>query len=86
MKRGWYQQDIKVIQRKVLTGTHLPITIKEIQAFIYLSIFPIYLSIYLCLSIICLYLTQNKLPNTKTAIQKVETLAEKILIIRFLII
>ena len=33
-----------------------------------------------------LYLAQNKLPNIKTAIQKVETLTEKIYLARVLII
>ena len=33
-----------------------------------------------------LYLAQNKLPSTKSAIQKEETLAEKIYLIRFPII
>ena len=35
---------------------------------------------------ICLYLAQNKLPSYKVAIGKVEALAEKIYIIRFIII
>ena len=58
---------LKVIQRKVLKGTHLPVEIKEIQAG-YLSSFY-FKDIYL-------YLVQNKLPTTKAAIRKVETLAE----------
>ena len=48
---------LKVIQRKVLKGTHLPITIKEIQAG-YLNS-PYFKDIYL-------YLSQNKLPSLKT--------------------
>ena len=57
----------KVIQRKVLRGTHLPVEIKEIQAgYLNSSHFK---GIYL-------YLTQNKLPTSKAAISKVETLAE----------
>ena len=58
---------LKVIQRKVLKGTHLPVEIKEIQAG------------YLCSSYfkdIYLYLAQNKLPTSKSVIRKVETLAE----------
>ena len=59
----------------MLKGTHLPVTVKEIQAG-YLVSFHI--------SKNCkLYVAQNKLPNTKTTIQKVETLAEKIYSIRF---
>ena len=58
---------LKVIQRKVLKGIHLPVEIKEIQAG-YLSS-PYFKDIYL-------YLAQNKLPSSKTAIRKVETLAE----------
>ena len=58
---------LKVIQRKVLKGMHLLIKIKEIQAG-YLNS-PYFKDIYL-------YLAQNKLPNSKTAIRKVETLAE----------
>ena len=57
---------LKVIQRKV-KGTHLPVEIKEIQAG-YLSS-PFFKYIYL-------YLVQNKLPTSKAAIRKVETLAE----------
>ena len=50
---------LKVIQRKVLKGTHLPGTVKEIQAE-YLGS-PYFKDIYL-------YLAQNELPHTKTAI------------------
>ena len=46
---------LKVIQRKVLKGTHLPITIKEIQAG-YLNS-PYFKDLYL-------YLSQNKLPSS----------------------
>ena len=58
---------LKVMQRKVLKGMHLPVEIKEIQAG-YLSS-PYFKDIYL-------YLAQNKLPSTKAARSKVETLAE----------
>ena len=58
---------LKVIQIKVLKGTHLPVEIKEIQAG-YLNS-PYFKDIYL-------YLAQNKLPISKAAIRKVETLAE----------
>ena len=58
---------LKIIQRKVLKGTHLPVTIKEIQVG-YLNS-PYFKDIYL-------YLAQNKLPSSKSAICKVEALAE----------
>ena len=51
-------------------------TVQEIQAGYVISSY--FKDLYL-------YLAQNKLPNTKTAIQKVETLAERY-IIRFLIV
>ena len=51
-----------------MKGTHLPVTVKEIQAG-YLSS-PYFKDLYL-------YLVQNKLPSTKAAICKVEMLAEK---------
>ena len=59
---------LKVIQRKVLKGTHLPVEIKEIQARYLTSTH--FKDIYL-------YLSQNKLPTSKTSIRKVETLAER---------
>ena len=56
---------LKVIQRKVVKGTHLPVEIKEIQArYVTSSHFK---DIYL-------YLSQNKLPTSKTAIRRVEML------------
>ena len=63
---------LKIIQRKVLKVTHLPVMIKEIQAGYIVS--PYFKDIYL-------YLAQNKLPSTKTAIQKVEALAEKYILL-----
>ena len=58
---------LKVIQRKVLKGTHLPVAIKEIEAgYLHSSYFK---DIYL-------YLSQNKLPSSKSAIRRIETLAE----------
>ena len=58
---------LKVIQKKVLKGMHLPVEIKEIQAG-YLNS-PYFKDIYL-------YLAQNKLPSSKAAIRNVEILAE----------
>ena len=58
---------LKVIQRKVLKGTHLLVEIKEIQAD------------YLCSSYlkdVYLYLSQNRLPSFKAAIKRIEALVE----------
>ena len=56
----------------MLKGTHLPIEIKEIQAGYLCS--PYFKDLYL-------YLSQNKLPSSKSAIRKIETLAEKYLLL-----
>ena len=56
------------IQRKVLKGTHLPVEVKEIQAGYFHR--PHLKDLYL-------YLSQNKLPSSKSAIRKLETLSEK---------
>ena len=59
---------LQVIQRKVLKGTHMPVEVKEIQAgYLNSSYFK---DIYL-------HLSQNKLPSSKTATKRVETLIEK---------
>ena len=63
---------LKIIKRKVLKGTHLPVTAKEIQAG-YLSR-PHFKDLYL-------YLVQSKLPSTKTVICKIETLVEKYILL-----
>ena len=63
---------LKIIQRKVLKGTYLPVTIKKIQVG-YLNS-PYFKDIYL-------YLTQNKLLSSKNAIHKVEVLAERYIIL-----
>ena len=63
---------LKVIQRKVLKGTHLLVEIKVIQArYLTSSHFK---DMYL-------YLAQNKLPTSKTAVRKVETLAERYILL-----
>ena len=63
---------LKVIQRKVLQGTHLLVEIKEIQAeYLTSSHFK---NIYL-------YLSQNKLPTSKAVIRKIETLAERYILL-----
>ena len=67
---------LKVIQRKVLRGTHLLVEIKEIQArYLQSSYFR---DIYI-------YLTQNKLTSSKVAIRKIEALAEKYILLDFLL-
>ena len=63
---------LKVIQRKVLKGMHLPITIEEIQAG-YLNS-PYFKDLYL-------YLSQNKLPSSKSAMCKIEALSEKYILL-----
>ena len=63
---------LKVIQRKVLKGTHLLVEIKEVQAgYLTSSHFK---NIYL-------YLSLNKLPSSKAAIRKVEMLAERYILL-----
>ena len=60
---------LKIIQWKVLKGTHLPVTVKEIQAGYLIR--PYFKDLHL-------YLAQNKLISKKTVICKVETLAKNI--------
>ena len=59
---------LDVIQKKILKGTHLPVEIKEIQVEYLYS--PSFKDLYL-------YLSQNKLPSSKSTIRKLETLSEK---------
>ena len=59
-----------------MKGTHLPLTIKEIQAG-YLSS-PYFKDLYL-------FLSQNKLPSKRSAIKKVETLAKSFVLLDSLI-
>ena len=67
---------LDIIKRKVLKGTHLPFTIKEIQASYLTS--PYFKDLYL-------FFSQNKLPSKKSAIKKVETLAETFVLLDSLI-
>ena len=67
---------LDIIKRKVLKGTHLPLTIKEIQAG-YLSS-PYLKDLYL-------FLSQNKLPSKRGSIKKIETLAESFVLLDSLI-
>ena len=63
---------LEIIIKKVLKGTHLPLTIKEIQAGYLNSLY--FKDIYQ-------YLAQNKLPSKKAAIRKVEIFAEKYILL-----
>ena len=67
---------LDIIKRNVLKGTHLPLTIKEIQAG-YLSS-PYFKDLYL-------FLSQNKLPSERSSIKKVEMLAENFVLLDSLI-
>ena len=67
---------LKIIQQKVLKGTHLSIMIKDIQAGYLTSSY--FKDIYL-------YVAQNKLPSTKSAIRKIEALVEKYILLDSLI-
>ena len=67
---------LDIIKRKVLKGTHLPLTTKEIQAGYLTS--PYFKDLYL-------FLSQNKLPSKRSAIRKVETLAESFVLLDLLI-
>ena len=63
---------LETIRKKVLKGTHLPLTIKEIQAGYLNSLY--FRDIYL-------YLAQNRLPSKKAAMKRVEMLAEKYILL-----
>ena len=67
-KQTYIDKVLEIIRKKVLKGTHLPLTIKEIQAGYLNSLY--FKDIYL-------YLVQNRLPTKKAAIKRVEVLAEK---------
>ena len=63
---------LEIIKRKVLKGTHLPLTLKEIQSG-YLS------SLYF--KDIYMYLAHNRVQNKKVVMQRVEMLAEKYILL-----
>ena len=63
---------LKIIQRKVLKGTHLPVTMKEIQVGYVTSQY--FKDLYL-------YFTQNKFPSSKSMVHKVEVLAERYILL-----
>ena len=63
---------LDIIKRKVLKGTHLPLTIKEIQAGYLTSAY---------LKGIHQYLVQNELPSKRNAMHKVEFLSERFILL-----
>ena len=63
---------LDIIKRKVLKGMNLPLTVKEIQAGYLIS--PYFKDLYL-------FLSQNKLPSKRSAIKKVEMLAESFVLL-----
>ena len=63
---------LKIIQHKVLKGSHLLVTVKEIQAGYLNSLY--FKEIYL-------YLAHSKLPSSKVGIRKVEALVEKYILL-----
>ena len=67
---------LDIIKRKVLKGTHLPLTIKEIQAGYLTSSY--FKDSYL-------FLSQNKLPSKRSTIKKVEMLGENFVLLDLLI-
>ena len=67
---------LDIIKRKVLKGMHLLLTVKEIQAGYLTS--PYFKFLYL-------FLSKNKLPSKRSAIKKVETLAESFVLLDSLI-
>ena len=72
LKQTGIDKMLKIIQQKILKGTHLPVMIKEIEAGYLASSY--FKNIYL-------YLAQNKLPSYKTTIRKVKAPAEKYILL-----
>ena len=71
-KQAEIDKILKIIQCKVLKGSHLSVTVKEIQAGYLNSLY--FKEIYL-------YLAHNKLPNSKVGIRKVEALVKKYILL-----
>ena len=67
---------LEFIKKKVLKGTHLPLTIKEIQVGYLNSLY--FKDIYQ-------YLAQNRLQSKKSAMKKVEILAEECILLDLLL-
>ena len=76
LKQADINKILKIIQRKILKGMHLPVTVKEIQAGYLVSSY--FKDIYL-------YLAQNKLPSNKTVIRRAEVLLEKYIFLDLLL-
>ena len=72
LKQTYIDEILDIIKRKVLKGTHLPLTMKEIQAGYLTS--PIFKDIYQ-------FLAQKKLPSKRSAIHKVEILSERFVLL-----
>ena len=68
-KQTYIDEILEIIRKKVLKGTHLPLTIKEIQVGYLNSLY--FKDIYL-------YLAQNRLPSKKAVMTRVEILARNI--------
>ena len=68
---------LEIIRKKVLKGTHLPLTIKEIQAGYLNSLY--FKDIYQ-------YLVQNRLPSKKAVIKESGNTCRKIYFTRLLIV
>ena len=75
-KQTYIDKILEIIQRKVLKGAHLPVEVKEIQVGYLCS--PYFKDLYL-------YLLQNKLPSSKSAIRKLEILSEKYVLLDLLL-
>ena len=65
-------RNLHLIKREVLKGTHLQLTVKEIQAGYLTS--PYFKDLYL-------FLSQNQLPSKRSTVKKVETLAESFVLL-----
>ena len=76
LKQADIDKILKTMQRKGLKGMHLPVTVNEIWEGYLIS--PYFKDFYL-------YWVQNKLPGTKTTLCKVEMLAEKYILLDFLL-
>ena len=72
LKQANIDKILKIIQWKVLKGSNLSVTVKEIQAGYLNSLY--FKDIYL-------YLSHNILPSSKVSIRKVEALAEKYILL-----
>ena len=75
-KQAGIDKILKIIQCKVLKGSHLSVTVKEIQAGYLHSVY--FKDIYL-------YLSHNILSSSKVGMRKVEALAEKYILLNLLL-